>query len=433
MNSDLVIPSRIPWDSISYKDLEECLYWLIDAMGGKDLVWRIGSSGSGSADGGRDLEAVFYVTKPDDEVIKEKWWFEVKQRTRTVEPRVVKNAIMNASAVEGLDCLIIATNSRFSNPTRDWISDWHKCNQTFKVRLWDREKLENLCSDHPQVVSRLFWGALTPQGKLEMAKKQFMNNLIVLNVLELKHIWSKKHELDWDDESFMAVLVSEIANGDIAVRPWAMKVANEEALSHIFCAGVINISAIYIKSKVAGFNAKLYTKTLSYLMLVILSMIKGRITRKKLESFFYPDINNKYNNLYKESLKYVVDCLEEELFDLCLYDCPRITGELSCLRKEDIFTYWDRLGSGQTVNGNARDKEGRGFFVEYHNQKCKLGYKVSSKRSCPFDIFGSKERDNLNRLILLKRVVAIKSKVKSKKAVYHKLKELLINDGGKSI
>jgi hypothetical protein len=40
--TELIIPSKIPWDQIQGKDLEELLYWLLDEMGAKDLEWRIG-------------------------------------------------------------------------------------------------------------------------------------------------------------------------------------------------------------------------------------------------------------------------------------------------------------------------------------------------------------------------------------------------------
>jgi hypothetical protein len=35
--NELVIPSNIPWDNLKAKDLEECLYWLLDEMGAEDL------------------------------------------------------------------------------------------------------------------------------------------------------------------------------------------------------------------------------------------------------------------------------------------------------------------------------------------------------------------------------------------------------------
>jgi hypothetical protein len=59
MKDNFVIPANIPWDRLKGKDLEECLYWLLDEIGGKDLEWRLGGSGGGTADQGRDLEAYF--------------------------------------------------------------------------------------------------------------------------------------------------------------------------------------------------------------------------------------------------------------------------------------------------------------------------------------------------------------------------------------
>ena len=63
-----VLPAEIPFGDLKARDLEECVYWLLDAMGARDLEWRTGGSGDGAADGGRDLEAVFYVPSPDGEM-----------------------------------------------------------------------------------------------------------------------------------------------------------------------------------------------------------------------------------------------------------------------------------------------------------------------------------------------------------------------------
>jgi hypothetical protein len=59
--ADFVTPSQIPWDRLRGKDLEECVFWLVNSMGAKDLVWRVGGRGEGAADQGRHLECVFYV------------------------------------------------------------------------------------------------------------------------------------------------------------------------------------------------------------------------------------------------------------------------------------------------------------------------------------------------------------------------------------
>ena len=93
MNDGLVFPTQIPWDHLLGRDLEECLYWLLDAMGAKDLEWRLGGKGGGAADQGRDLEAYFHIADPDGEISRKKWWVQAKGRSRTVEPTAVKEAV----------------------------------------------------------------------------------------------------------------------------------------------------------------------------------------------------------------------------------------------------------------------------------------------------------------------------------------------------
>ena len=80
MKTRLVIPTAIPWERLKGRELEECLYWLVDAMGGKDLQWRLGGEGASATDQGRDLEAHFYGDTPDADLSREKWWIEAKGR-----------------------------------------------------------------------------------------------------------------------------------------------------------------------------------------------------------------------------------------------------------------------------------------------------------------------------------------------------------------
>jgi hypothetical protein len=55
IDKDWVIPAHIPFEKLKKKDLEECVYWLLDGMGARDLAWRKGGTGHGASDGGRDL------------------------------------------------------------------------------------------------------------------------------------------------------------------------------------------------------------------------------------------------------------------------------------------------------------------------------------------------------------------------------------------
>ena len=59
MKDNFVIPANIPWGQLKGKELEECLYWLLDEISGKDLEWRLSGSGRGTADQGCDPETSF--------------------------------------------------------------------------------------------------------------------------------------------------------------------------------------------------------------------------------------------------------------------------------------------------------------------------------------------------------------------------------------
>ena len=220
MPRELVLPSEIPWSDLRGRDLEECVYWLIHCLGGKGLEWRQGGTGGGAADGGRDLEAQFLVPGPDGEIGRQRWWVEVKGRTTTVEPSAVKEAVLNASGRAGLDVLIVATNSVFSNPTRDWLAFQQDKAQRPVVKLWDRHHLEKLLCEHPEVVIRLFSRALSLQGKLEVVSSRFWDYSTYAGSTVLAELWEKRGEVEFSDMAFLATLMSECANGDVDAHPW---------------------------------------------------------------------------------------------------------------------------------------------------------------------------------------------------------------------
>lgn len=159
-----VLPANIPFAGIKARDLEECIYWLLDAMGARDLEWRTGGSGGGAADGGRDLDAVFYVPSPDGELEPQRWWVECKGRKVTLEPEAVKSAVINAQARTDLAYVVVVTNTAFSNPTRDWIMEWQEKHPRPRIKLWDQTSLERMLSCQPGVVLRLFSEGLSLAG-----------------------------------------------------------------------------------------------------------------------------------------------------------------------------------------------------------------------------------------------------------------------------
>src|SRR5581483_2902019 len=209
----LVVPTNIPWTVLKQEHLEECLYWLLDSLGAKDREWRKGGKGGGAADQGRDLEATFHLMLPDNEPDSQKWWIESKGRTGTVEPAAVKEAVINTQARKDVSVLIIATNTQFSNPTRDWVREWQANNPLPKIRLWDRGSLERLIVKHPAVAVRLFPEALSAQGRIEAIRSRFWNQCYLPSQSELDGVWLERANIAISPESALALAAGEIANG----------------------------------------------------------------------------------------------------------------------------------------------------------------------------------------------------------------------------
>ncbi len=116
--------------------LEELLYWLCDALGAQDLQWRAGSASGTSRDRGRDLEATFHVSEPGGGLRPERWWIQAKGRAGTVPADAVKTAVVDVQAHAAVDVLVIATNTRVSNDTRDWVTEFQDKTPRPAVRLW---------------------------------------------------------------------------------------------------------------------------------------------------------------------------------------------------------------------------------------------------------------------------------------------------------
>jgi hypothetical protein len=188
-----IVPSAIPFGQLKGPDLEACVYWLLDAMGAKDLEWRSGGTGGGAADGGRDLEARFYNPGADAEVEVKTWWVERKGRTGTVEPDAVRTAVINAQSNVNVDYLVVVTNTQFSNPTRDWVREWQGARQRPKIKLWDHTQTERLLSRHPDVVLRLFSEALSADGKVKAMESRFWNNMEFVSKTTLVELWDSRN------------------------------------------------------------------------------------------------------------------------------------------------------------------------------------------------------------------------------------------------
>lgn len=377
-----VLPASIPFMDLKGKDLEECVYWLLDAMGAKDLEWRVGGTGGGAADGGRDLEALFFEVDDEGELKPQRWWVECKGRTGTVESDEVKSAVNNALAYDGLDRLIIATNTQYSNPTRDWVKAWQGKHPVPKIQLWDRTHLERYLSRHPDVVLRLFSEALSPEGRAKAMESRFWNKLEFAPLETLVGLWKARESVELTPMCLFAVVANEFANGDISDRPWGA-VFEPASITEVLAIGLTNVGYLLMRSSRAGIDQRLLYRSFAYLILIVLESLPG----DAVAQFVINSLNRGETDLFPEEMQDmilapVLDQLLLEMQDLCSDGCNRVmvaSGTSLTDHRSEAETYWLRFES-EPAEEAADDRRLR---IERFDAPCVVGFQVDRDNHCP--------------------------------------------------
>jgi hypothetical protein len=409
MTSDLILPSEIPWNQIKGADLEELLYWLFDSMGAKDLEWRIGGKGSGAADQGRDLELAFFTPSPDGTLTKLHWWVEAKGRISTVEASEVHEAVLNAAGKSHIEVLVVATNTNFSNPTRDWVKEWQRDHPRPIIKLWEKTELENLCSRNPLAVIRLHAKALSPQGKVEVASSKLWDYASFSDEPTLKSIWKHRESVSINERALFALAASEIANGDIGARSWALMVPNDILVSSL-CNGLLNFLYLAFRANEIGVRQEPIIRAISYFIVVTCQ----RVGPDKVSSLLSDVWNGVEGREYPEKvrefiLEPVLGTLQTELKDVCTSDCSRVMTDPELLQESEIEAYWDRL----SFDTDEEKENKRILTIESFKEPCKVGFTVNEKVGCPLCHLDSPHKDINDFIRIVDQVVRFRSKQKS--------------------
>ncbi|UFW90490.1 restriction endonuclease [Bradyrhizobium barranii] len=422
-NKEWILPASIPFENLKRRDLEECVYWLLDAMGAKDLEWRTGGSGDGTADGGRDLEAHFYTPGADGEVESQKWWIECKGRKGTVESSEVKSAVNNALAIEGLDYVVIATNTQFSNPTRDWVKEWQAKHPRPRVKLWDHSQLERYLSRHPDVVLRLFSEALSSQGRFQAMESRFWNKLEFVTPKALADLWKVRREIELTGMGLFAAVVNEFANGNITHRPWGA-FPDAPSLVGVLQTGLLNVSYLMMRSVKGGVDLKPVCRALAYLILTALDVLPAQnVAQLVTDSVFRGKADEMPEHVQQFLLMPIADQLLSEMQDVCSSDCRRMScTDRSVLTddKDEIDEYWLRLES----DGLKEAGERRSVRIEFFDAPCVVGFPVDKERHCPLFLIEPSVKNTEELLAIIKRVAAFRKAQAAQKREEEKQKEI---------
>lgn len=384
----LILPSEIPWKHYVGEPLEELLYWLCDALGATDLQWRAGSATGTSRDRGRDLEATFHVPMVDGELEAQCWWIQAKGRSGTVPPQAVRDAAVEVRAHDRVDVLVIATNSRFSNDTRDWVAEFQTAHRRPLLRLWDREALERMVVKHPSVVARVAPEALSLAGQLEVAGSMFWDRQQLPTQGQLDVFWNDRNELSIDDRVLLALVVGDAAAGRLVHHPWGAETDDDLLLDTLGLA-LVNIGHLVLRGERTGVDHQPLTAGVAHLIACALMRTSARVVAAMLSDPWSlaengPEVDDETRETLRELLcRPFVAQLFAHFGTACIEDCVRMLGDFEPdVRVKPEHRFLELLPT--TVSREDATPDPRTILMEKQDARCMAGLELSPEHGCPF-------------------------------------------------
>lgn len=373
-NKNFIIPSEIPWTEIKGVVLEELCYWLLKSMGAQELYWRHGGKINGAADQGRDLECVFYDVN-ENPPVKNKWWIEAKGRKGKITTSLIKEVASNTLNRDDVNILLFVSNNHFSNHAKDWVEQWNNHRKT-KIIFWSKIELELFSSQYPEAFMRIYSNAISVAGKLEICRIRFWQYISFTEKKTLELLWKNRQSLNFTDESLIALLVSELANGDINTRAWGWYI-EESVLENSLLLILMNYLGLVIRGEERGIEQGIIHESVSYIVLCCILKFGSKKTKEIFERAISNDLPEK---ILQDLHSVLFSNIFFELREICTPDCRRIFTESMKSSRENIKEYRNRFTSIE------KDKKpNRILTLIHHEEPCKVGFNVTSKNYCPIE------------------------------------------------
>lgn len=388
---DLVVPSDIPWPHFKGNALEELLYWLCDAMGAQDLQWRAGSASGTSRDRGRDLEATFHVPEPGGALRPQRWWFQAKGRSSTVPPGVVREAVVDVQAHAEVDVFVIATNSRVSNDTRDWVAEFQMQHPRPELRLWEQPDLERMVTAHPSVVARVAPQALSVAGQLAAASAAFWNGMQLPPSGQLDRFWADRRSLEFGTDALVMIVVAEAARHGLVRHPWGAEL-EVGAVTAALTLVLGNVAPLAFKAERGGHETEPLALAIAHLIGVALTRLPGDAVAGLIDDpwRFFDELD--YDADSKEGLRrYLIEPAVQRFRSYfgsaCMADCVRVFGELEAEESGSSEHRWYELLDSTTARPATPGADGF-LLMEQQDAPCRAGLALDADHGCPFGMAG---------------------------------------------
>jgi len=387
----------IDWSLIDPEQFEKLIYFLLDSIGMKNIIWRKGGSGVSATDSGRDLEFEDHVIGRDDSVRIEKWWIEVKYRSNTLEKTKVQETLINAIGFPNLNVIGIATNNVITNPTRDWIENFKEQHKDKRIVIWEGHKIEKIINDHPTLVYRFFPSSLTLKGRFNIIHARFHSYLQLPSGTDLINIWENRESLDFSPKIVLPIILAEATFGDLGERQWGFWIKKDLLLATLIMA-LINTIYLSKKCEDLGKDTHFLMEGMEYLLLSnFLNFPADIITENIVINFiegYFKDKQEKPEFPYKliqKLLEPIISNICFNLIEICCNNslCNKVIVDIDA-RNKYINRYIPKKIVESSINKNIliiqSKKEICRFNIETLEGNCPLmenkdNIKISDKNT----------------------------------------------------
>jgi len=160
---------KLNWKEITPLEFENLCYDLLYVLGFQNLD-RCG----GTADRGRDIEAIWKIKDPSEDIYFQKWFVECKFYKHGIPIREIHAKIQWADA-ERPDVLLIITNSHLTAQAKDWLEKIRE-EKVYNIQIWENNKIEKLLMKYPSILEKYF-----PKPEVEIDFKPYLISIIKEN------------------------------------------------------------------------------------------------------------------------------------------------------------------------------------------------------------------------------------------------------------
>ncbi len=349
--------------------------------------------------------------EPDDSIVIENWWVEVKHRSDTLKKATVQSIVLNATGRKEVDVFAIFTNNTISNSTLDWVKEFQDTHAKPRIVIWQKHDVERILRKCPRTVGAFFPESLSLPEKLESIQERFWNNLSYPTINEIEHIWANFHSLTWDSAKLLPLIVADTAIDGVNIRKWGM-VADDELIAETLILGLLNFPFLAIRYQKQGQKYTGLQQGLEYLLqIALLRLDLDKVLDLLVNMHEYTSSPTPFPPEFKNLvLNPIVHNIYNTLLRSCTQDCERFGSDWAIKKEQGESFYFHRFSN----NSTKEDDDTEPFvIISTNTKKCKIDL-VAIGIDCPLTDDVDENQNLMDEAVLKKFLSPIQSVIKKR-------------------